>query len=105
MWSKNKEYIVASQYRTNSLSHVYAPNSISIDKGIYTIVYDNIHFPDAYLRRVHQEAKAPEENYSDEYSNFEDYDFDIAEDYYGAPSGLSESEKEAWIEANEKDWD
>jgi hypothetical protein len=30
--------------------------------------------------------------------------FDLAEDYYGAPSGLTAGEKEAWIDANEKDW-
>ncbi|NNH78160.1 hypothetical protein HLH17_10870 [Acinetobacter sp. ANC 5380] len=105
MSSKNKEYIVEPQYRTNSLSHVYAPNSISIDKGTYEIIYDNIHFPEAYLRLVNQGGTAQEGNYSEEYLNFENDDFDIAEDYYGAPSGLSESEKEAWIEANEKDWD
>jgi len=30
--------------------------------------------------------------------------FDLAEDYYGAPAGLTAGEKEAWIDANEKDW-
>jgi len=56
-------------------------------------------FPDAYMRQVNQCVDS-------QYQHDTDYDdFDIAEDYYGAPSGLSDSEKEAWIEANEKDWD
>ena len=42
---------------------------------------------------------------SDEDDQWIRNNFDIAEDYYGAPSGQTESEKEAWIEANEKDWD
>lgn len=99
MTRKNKEYVVEQQYRTNQLSRLYAPNVVIIEKGTHDVIYDNIHFPDAYMRQVNQFADS-------QYQHEEDYDyFDIAEDYYGAPSGLSDSEKEAWIEANEKDWD
>jgi|GEM_PF-3733526 len=99
MTRENKEYVVEQQYRTNPLSHLYAPNVVIIEKGAYDVIYDNIHFPDAYMRQVNQCVDS-------QYQHDTDYDdFDIAEDYYGAPSGLSDSEKEAWIEANEKDWD
>ena len=99
MTRENKEYFVEQQYRTNPLSHLYAPNVVSIDKGEFDVIYDNIHFPEAYMRQVNQNAISLNNYESDS------DDFDIAEDYYGAPSGLTESEKEAWIEANEMDWD
>lgn len=42
---------------------------------------------------------------SDEHYEWLRNNFDIAIDYYGAPDDSTEQEKEAWIEANEKDWD
>ncbi|MFV5438082.1 hypothetical protein VXP84_00255 [Acinetobacter oleivorans] len=50
-------------------------------------------------------ASLRSKEYNDEEYQWIRDNFDLAEDYYGAPVGLTAEEKEAWIDANEKDWD
>lgn len=100
MISKKNDFWVHSEFRTNPLSHIPAPQEVHIDKGSHTLIYDNIHYPNAYLNAISHGGNYLEDDYNST-STIED----LVDLYGGDPSNMSDNEMENFLDSQMPDYD
>lgn len=97
---KKKDFVVNPEFRTNPLSHIYAPQEVHIDKGSRTLIYNNIHDPEAYLNA----AMNGSNHTNDDYENSSTIE-DLVDIYGGDPSNMSDDEMEKYLDSQMPDFD
>jgi hypothetical protein len=98
MTSNNNDFLVAPEFRTNPLSHIYAPQEVHIEKGTRTLIYNNIHYPNLYLDAI-RNTSSMEDSY--ESSTIED----LVDLYGGDPSNMSDDEMDRFLDSQMPDYD
>lgn len=93
---KKKYFVVTPEFRTNPLSHIYAPNEVYIDN----LIYNNIHYPKAYLNA----AMSGSNHTNDKYENSSTIE-DLVDIYGGDPSNMSDDEMEKYLDSQMPDFD